>query len=422
MCIAVNANALGTNEAWAKEQRARVPALERSAAVGDYTASFELAQLYQNGASYCREPLLYAGGGGVCDVTYAVKPDDRKLRLLLEKLASKGDLWAIVQLAWLHGHMCEEGFLCDLNDSVRKLDAAFTPNPELALRLYGQAAALAPAIFRGDLFAVYQGNNAVPVSLQEKYLKNQHDAILVATRQLAFYYSRTPDRADFGIAYYNYDVFRRLVETSPFFKPGYEDSTYAELNREAAILAANSLLASGGKGLVVDCPRALKQLQEHSEAFPDRWSQPLISFTQKEVFGKLQSTIGLLYYQGCTGQPADRDKALFWLDREPPKTYIPAKYPGDQLTQPALLAWAELLDHGTTNQAPRPRDAFNAYSAVSYKTGPVLVRLAQMLENGLPYVTKAAPNKARDFYCRAAKDFLEPTAEQWLQKHSDIQC
>ena len=417
----------------AVRDKARITELERAAAANDYAAARDLILIYEDGISYCRWPWFSlpipdvsgSPGGGNCPTAFLLKPDPGKKKLLLEKLASLGDRWAIVKLAWPQAHMFSEG--------GELLPAGETwefwrrrGDPVQTMQIYRKVAEPAAEIVGGNLRAVYSGNTAVSTSLQERYLTDQYIAVVIALQQSAYFDAATRifgQDWDWSRAYHEYGLIQALVTAESFRKTQGREFGQA---RDYALIESNSLLAQGGHGLPPDCPRALQQLREHADAFPDTWSQNISDAQLETIYGHLQSAIGLLYYRGCPGQAVDRDEAYAWFDRAVPKNpasfmrYTPTNNRHD-FTEPALLAWAELLDHGTPKHPPRPKDAYDAYRIVRKPTGPVLIRMAQMVEADRKY-TSEAPESARYYYCRAAREHDEPTAKQWLREHPDVDC
>ena len=418
----------------AAREKEHITELERAVAANDYPAALELIRLYEEGVSYCESPwftlpgLNVSGGGRNCTVRSLVRPDRSKQMSLLEKLAALGDRWAMVKLAWLQAHMYSEGGTLFPRQGWPAVGVPWDDGQRestLARQLYRKAAEPAADILGGNVRAVYADNSVVPVALQERYLESQYITVAIALQQSALFDAGAPGGQDWdwSRAYHEYGLLQAMVTAESFKKT--QGSDFAEA-RDYAIIESNSLLAQGGHGLPADCPRALQELLEHADAFPDTWSQKITDVELNKAYGHLQSAIGLIYYRGCPGQAVDRDEAYAWFDRAVPRNpasfmpYTPTNNRHD-FTEPALLAWAELLDHGTPKHPPRPEEAFDAYWIVKNPEGPVLVRIAQMIEAGRKY-SSVEPARAQLFYCRAAREHAEPTATQWLREHPDVSC
>lgn len=422
--------------------RDRVPSLEHDAGSGDYAAALQLAKLYFHGIRYLEETPasqltrslpMSEWVPGRHRVPTVVAPQPTKLKTLLEGLAARNDAWAMLKLAELHGRPVpamldtedpEDAWGLDTSAS-RETEQAFPSDSTLSLRFYAQAAEPAAAIIRGPAMAVYATNRAVPAAQQKDFLAQQHLAVALALKSLADRHAQTSGSQDWVAASAEYQRLADLL-ASPSFTP---DSKYAKTNflpsREDALLQVATMKASGGHGLAADCPAALRQLIAHAKDFPGAGSQRREG-ERANSYSALQSTIGLLYYNGCPDQAVDRSAAFAWLSRAnagvTPQDRLNNPPPDNKfsLSPPAVVALAELLDHGAPGIAPRPKEAFDTYW-VAKSSGVVLLRVAQMIEKGEPY-TDLKLERANPYYCLAANEFAEPAALQWLRAHPDVKC
>ena len=415
--------------------------IKAKVASGDYVAAMTLADVYATGISYEEENFISIpnGEGAGTHRVYLVKPDPRQLRNLLEGLSAKGDLWSALQLAGFYSRPVKvfwaAGFSGEIilrrdteNDWVTSV---FPANPGLAKTLYAKVAAPAAEIIRGNARAVYAGGSAVPTGQQQQYLLQEHGAVADALEQLAGTNANGSgaNAQDWHLAYEEYRQLADLIEVDSADSNFLTQYQRFPSVREDALSNGAALLVKGGHGLVANCPVALAQLTAHAKVFPEKMERNLSSTERGQIFGRLQSMIGLIYFNGCAGVPVDRDKAYAWLGHMNKglvaEDYATKPYfDSHALTPDALVAWANLLDQGTSHHAPDKKAAFEAYwtASVSQNAPPkVLLRVAQMIEGG-PQYTDIEVERAKIFYCRAAQRYREPEAINWLKAHPKVNC
>lgn len=429
------------NETEAKALQAELPMLEQAATGGDYAAAVTLSRVYLQGVFYQVEtigsrltPRFSLGSPGLGPSyrpVVLIEPQPAALQRVLGALAAQGDPWAQYQLARFHARPQADELAPALKSPggpawpASSMAKAFPADPALLMRLLAGAAAPAEAIVRGPATAVFAASAATPVAQQASVLAVQHRAVADALLLLAEAHERDAATQDLPRALANYQQLAALLSSSNY--AGRDDGSidFAKRVREVALLRAEALRTRGGTGLAPDCPAAVRELIARAEAFPDASTRALGRLERERLYGQLQSTIGMIFYNGCAGVPADRAQAFAWLARDNAGAQVQSTRDdtspmrrGDnkfRLSPPAMLALADLLDRGSPGNPPDPRTAFDTYW-VAAPSGAGFLRIAQMIEVGDPY-TSIEKQRATLFYCRAAREFGEPTARDWLVAH-----
>ena len=436
------------DKASAQALREQLPALEQAAAAGDYQAAQKLAHAFSYGITYQTETIqsrltsqvipdiLKGGRANLFSPEFrahaVLDPQPVKLKRVLEMLAASGDAWAQFKLAELRDRPMANRLDNPYRTGppiTREFESVFAADPALSLSLYAQAASSATRIIEGQPMAVYTGNTAVHAPEQKTFLQMQHRVVVLALQRLAELRASTPGTQDWLSASDDYQRLADLIAAPAFLTTEHHLQRFLLSDRETALLKIADMRIMGGHGLAADCPAALGKLRRHAETFPDAATRPLGDLDRVRAYGELQSRIGLIYYRGCTGQAVNRTEAFAWFRRVNAgtikRTSIDSKASFSaandlDLSPLAIVALAELLDNGAPGMAARPKEAFDAYW-VARPDGAVLLRVAQMIETGLPY-TSLEPERATLFYCRAASEFFNPYAQKWLQAHPAVRC